>query len=57
MSSFKCLACEWINQYHPGSPEVRRLFEVFDGIWYCEHCCEKYQIEIDVNGDKINKDK
>ena len=52
MSSFTCLNCNYTNKYEPDS-EFRRLWEVFDGIWYCRRCCDKYMIYIDIDGKTI----
>ncbi len=52
MSSFKCLSCEYVNRYEPDS-EFRRLWEVFDGVWYCFDCCKKYGITLDISGTPV----
>jgi hypothetical protein len=52
MSSFKCLSCSWVNRYEPDS-EFRRLWEVFEEIYYCYDCSKKYNITHDIHGKEI----
>ena len=52
MSSFTCLNCSWVNRYEPDS-EFRRLWEVFEDIWYCKSCADKYMIYMDIHGKAI----
>lgn len=54
MSSFTCLNCNHRNLYEPDS-EFKRLWEVFDEIFYCKACADKYMIYMDIHGKTIEE--
>ena len=45
----KCISCRKpdINEI-PAVPmsDCVELYEIFDGIWYCEECCEKFKLDV-----------
>jgi hypothetical protein len=45
----KCISCRKPNLNevpHYPIDECVPLYEIFDGIWYCAECCEKYNLRI-----------